>query len=83
MPPRRTTFKLLALLGVAQLAIPCLLAVRLSRELPARPRSCCSACSRCWRDLGQGSALANNRRRRRADRRRALVIGALLANELG
>ena len=72
---------LLALLGVAQLAIPCLLAVRLSRELPAAEIALLGLLEVLfgvtWAWLGAGeqpsaTTLTGG----------ALVIGALIANEL-
>jgi drug/metabolite transporter (DMT)-like permease len=72
---------LLALLGVVQLAIPCLLVVRLSRELPAAEISLLGLLEVLfgvtWAWLGAGEqpsagTLTGG----------ALVIGALIANEL-
>jgi drug/metabolite transporter (DMT)-like permease len=72
---------LLALLGVAQLAIPCLLAVRLTRELPAAEIALLGLLELLfgvtWAWLGAGetpsaATLTGG----------ALVIGALIANEL-
>lgn len=72
---------LLALLGVAQLALPCLLAVRLTRELPAAEMALLGLLEVLfgvtWAWLGAGeqpaaTTLAGG----------ALVIGALIANEL-
>jgi drug/metabolite transporter (DMT)-like permease len=72
---------LLALLGVVQLAIPCLLAVRLSRELPAAEISLLSLLEVLfgvtWAWLGAGeepssATLIGG----------ALVIAALVINEL-
>ena len=72
---------LLALLGVAQLAIPCLLAVRLARELPAAEIALLGLLEMLfgvtWAWLGadetpSATTLTGG----------ALVIGALLANEL-
>ena len=72
---------LLALLGVAQLAIPCLLAVRLTRELPGSEIALLGLLELLfgvtWAWLGAGetpstATLTGG----------ALVIGALLANEL-
>ena len=72
---------LLALLGVAQLAIPCLLAVRLSRELPAAEIALLGLLEVLfgvtWAWLGAGEQPAAT-----TLTGGALVIGALLANEL-
>jgi len=72
---------LLALLGVAQLAIPCLLAVRLSRELPAAEIALLGLLEVLfgvtWAWLGAGEQPAST-----TLTGGALVIGALLANEL-
>jgi hypothetical protein len=74
--------RLLALLGVVQLAIPCLLVVRLSRELPA-PEIALLALLEvifgtcCW----PGSAPARCRATQRSPAA-ALVLGALAANHL-
>ena len=62
LPPRRTTWRLLGLLGVVQLAIPCLLAVRVARVLSA-PEMSLLACSR-WCSACSGSGSAPTRRRR-------------------
>ena len=72
---------LLALLGVVQLALPCLLAVRLSRELPAPEIALLGLLEVLfgvtWAWLGAGEQPAAT-----TLSGGALVIGALLANEL-
>ena len=72
---------LLALLGVVQLALPCLLAVRLSRELPAPEIALLGLLEVLfgvtWAWLGAGEQPAAT-----TLTGGALVIGALLANEL-
>ena len=72
---------LLALLGVVQLAIPCLLAVRLTRELPAAEIALLGLLEVLfgvtWAWLGAGEQPAAT-----TLTGGALVIGALLANEL-
>jgi len=74
-------FGLLALLGVVQLAIPCLLAVRLTRELPAAEIALLGLLEVLfgvtWAWLGAGEQPAAT-----TLTGGALVIGALLANEL-
>ena len=72
---------LLALLGVVQLAVPCLLAVRLSRELPAAEIALLGllevlfGVTWAWLGAGEQPAAATLTGG-------ALVIGALIANEL-
>ena len=72
---------LLALLGIAQLAIPCLLAVRLTRILPAAEIALLGLLELLfgvtWAWLGAGEQPAAT-----TLTGGALVIGALLANEL-
>ena len=72
---------LLALLGVAQLALPCLLAVRLTRELPAAEMALLGLLEVLfgvtWAWLGAGEQPAAT-----TLTGGALVIGALVANEL-
>ena len=71
----------LALLGVVQLAVPCLLAVRLSRELPAAEIALLGllevlfGVTWAWLGAGEQPAAATLTGG-------ALVIGALIANEL-
>ena len=72
---------LLALLGVVQLAIPCLLVVRLTRELPAAEIALLGLLEVVfgvtWAWLGAGEQPSHG-----TLSGGALVIGALLANEL-
>jgi drug/metabolite transporter (DMT)-like permease len=72
---------LLSLLGVFQLAIPCLLVVRLSRELPAPEISLLSLLEVifgvAWAWLWAGEHLSTN-----TLSGGSLVLGALVANEL-
>ena len=82
--PRRRWLRwaaLLALLGVAQLALPCLLAVRLTRELPAAEMALLGLLEVLfgvtWAWLGAGEQPAAT-----TLTGGALVIGALVANEL-
>lgn len=71
---------LLAMLGVVQLAIPCLLVVRLSRELPAPEIALLGLLEVvfgvAWAWVGAGEAPASS-----ALTGGALVLGALVANE--
>ncbi len=72
---------LLAFLGTVQLAIPCLLAVRLSRELPAPEIALLSLLEVLfgvlWAWLGAGETPSSN-----ALTGGALVLGALVGNEI-
>ena len=72
---------LLALLGVFQLAVPCLLVVRLSRELPAPEISLLAQLEVVfgvtWAWLWAGEHLSAN-----TLMGGSLVLGALIANEL-